>query len=393
MIDESRERVLRVDQGTERVAGYSLALLVGSRGGGRPPGWTCSYGWIIAGLRCGRPPVLRGAAPGRDPPALPARPGPLAPGDRVGSARARALAGAAGSTVTAGPGSRSSESATRSGRSSGSAAATCRWSPAIAATISRWPPRCSGARARSSTMSRASSATIRGSARGRACSTTGPRRWTPTCVRWPFGSRAWGRSAALEARIGAAKACSFVLNLLALPALYVFARRRYGCRVAIWAMAVLAVLPVHAIYAGFVLRESLVALLSILAVWMLTEVWHAEPGRRSVWAWAVAAGLCGGLAVLARTTGLALLAAAGLFALVDGHGRRRFGPLLLWAAHCRVVVPSLGMGDLPGIWNAFLFIHSVTSNTTSPGRSTITTRGTRSPSQFYTRQNCPRSCG
>ena len=96
----------------------------------------------------------------------------------------------------------------------------------------------------------------------------------------------------------AAKACSFILNLLALPALYVFARRRYGCRVAIWTMAVLAVLPVHAIYAGFVLRESLVALTSILAVWTLTEVWHAEPGRRAIWAWAVAAGLCGGLAVL-----------------------------------------------------------------------------------------------
>ena len=96
-------------------------------------------------------------------------------------------------------------------------------------------------------------------------------------------------------------------------------------------MAVLAILPVHAIYAGFVLRESLVALMSILAVWTLTEVLHADPGRRAIWAWAVAAGLCGGLAVLSRTTALALLAAAGLFAVVV-HGRRRFGPLLLWGA-------------------------------------------------------------
>ena len=67
-----------------------------------------------------------------------------------------------------------------------------------------------------------------------------------------------GPDSSLESRLVVAKACSFVLNLLALPALYVFARRRFGCRVAIWAMAVLAVLPVHAIYAGFVLRESLV---------------------------------------------------------------------------------------------------------------------------------------
>ena len=44
-------------------------------------------------------------------------------------------------------------------------------------------------------------------------------------------------------------------------------------------MAALAILPVHAIYAGFVLRESLVALMSILAVWTLCEVFHAEPER------------------------------------------------------------------------------------------------------------------
>jgi len=140
-----------------------------------------------------------------------------------------------------------------------------------------------------------------------------------------------GPRAPLEARIGAAKACSFILNLLALPAIYLFARRRYRPLVALWTMAALAVLPVHAIYAGFILRESLVALMSILAVWTLTEVWHAAPEGRTVWAWAVAAGICGGLAVLARTTALALLAAAGLFGLV-AHRPRRLGALLLWAA-------------------------------------------------------------
>ena len=107
-----------------------------------------------------------------------------------------------------------------------------------------------------------------------------------------------GPESPVDARLVAAKACSFVINLLALPALYIFARRRYGRRVAIWTMAALAILPVHAIYAGFVLRESLVALMSILAVWTLSEVLHAEPSGRAIWAWAVAAGLCGGLAVL-----------------------------------------------------------------------------------------------
>ena len=37
----------------------------------------------------------------------------------------------------------------------------------------------------------------------------------------------------IEARITAAKACSFIINLLCLPALYVFARRRYDGRVAL----------------------------------------------------------------------------------------------------------------------------------------------------------------
>ena len=91
-----------------------------------------------------------------------------------------------------------------------------------------------------------------------------------------------GPESPVQARLFAAKACSFIVNLLTLPALYVFARRRYGCRVAIWTMAVMAVLPVHAIYAGFVLRESLVALMSILAVWTLTEVLHADPSRRTI---------------------------------------------------------------------------------------------------------------
>ena len=81
------------------------------------------------------------------------------------------------------------------------------------------------------------------------------------------GSPAIVPGQSLEATVGVAKACSFVLNLLALPALYGFARRRFGPEIGLASMAVLAVLPVHAIYAGFVLRESLVALTAILAVW------------------------------------------------------------------------------------------------------------------------------
>lgn len=130
----------------------------------------------------------------------------------------------------------------------------------------------------------------------------------------------------LEATVAVDKGLSFALNLLCLPALYGFARRRFGRDVALGAMALLAILPVHAIYAGFDLRESLVALTAILAVWFLTEVWASDGSR--AWAWAVVAGLAGGAAILARNTALALLAASGLYGIV-AH-RRRIGPMLAW---------------------------------------------------------------
>ena len=132
----------------------------------------------------------------------------------------------------------------------------------------------------------------------------------------------------LETTVAVDKGLSFTLNLLCLPALYGFARRRLGRDVGLGAMALLAILPVHAIYAGFDLRESLVALTSILAVWSLTEVWASDGPR--AWGWAVAAGLAGGSAILARNTALALLAASGLYGVV-AH-RRRIGPMLAWGS-------------------------------------------------------------
>jgi Dolichyl-phosphate-mannose-protein mannosyltransferase len=196
-----------------------------------------------------------------------------------------------------------------------------------------------------------------------------------------------GPNSSIEDRLVAAKACSFILNLLALPALYVFARRRFGCRIAIWAMAVLAVLPVHAIYAGFVLRESLVALLSILAVWTLTEVWHCGHAGKKACAWAVAAGLFGGLAVLTRMTALALLASAGLFALCSRR-RRRFGPLLLWIATIAAVCLPWAWATLQEYGSPF---YTVTSYFQYNFSWTVHhyEKGNTLPSQFYTLANLP----
>ncbi|MGE3820931.1 MAG: ArnT family glycosyltransferase [Isosphaeraceae bacterium] len=132
----------------------------------------------------------------------------------------------------------------------------------------------------------------------------------------------------LDQTFAVAKGVSFLASLAALPAIYLLGRRRFDPEIGLIAMALLAILPVHVIYAGFALRESLVALTSIVAVWALTEVW-ATRSVKAAWGWAVVAGTLGGLAVLGRNTAMALLAGAGLFGLAR-HGGRRLGPLLAW---------------------------------------------------------------
>ena len=191
----------------------------------------------------------------------------------------------------------------------------------------------------------------------------------------------------LETRFAGAKACSFILNLLALPALYGFARRRFDARVALGAMAVLAILPVHAIYAGFVLRESLVALTSLLAIWTVTEVWHAEAHPRRAWALAVLAGACGGLAILARTTAMALLAAAGLVFAVT-RGRRQFGPLLLWAATIALVTLPWALATIYEYGSPFYSYTGYFEYNFSWAVHHYE-KGNTLPSQFYTLANLP----
>ncbi len=146
-------------------------------------------------------------------------------------------------------------------------------------------------------------------------------------------------------------------------------------------------MPVHAIYAGFILRESLVTLTSILAVWSLTEVWHENLTGRSSWTWAFAAGLCGGLAVLARTTAAALLAAAGAFGLI-AHGRKHLGPLLLWAATALFVVLPWAWATLQEYGTPF---YSYTSYFEYNFSWTVHhfDKGNTLPSQFYTVENLP----
>jgi hypothetical protein len=132
----------------------------------------------------------------------------------------------------------------------------------------------------------------------------------------------------IESTFAVAKGTSFLLNLLTLPVLYAFARRRYGPRVALASMAVLAILPVHVIYAGFALRESLVVLLCLLAVWAVTEL--EDRRGPTLWIVALLAGVLSGLAILARNTAI-VLAGASLFYALVAYGRARWAPLALAA--------------------------------------------------------------
>ncbi len=190
-----------------------------------------------------------------------------------------------------------------------------------------------------------------------------------------------------ERRFAAAKACSFVLNVLALPVLYGFARRRFGPRVGIVAMAALAVLPVHAIYAGFVLRESLVVLTSILAVWTLTEVWQAGSDRPRAWAMAALAGLCGGLAILARNTAMAIVAASGLYFLLARRPRQPIAALV-WLATIGLVILPWALATYHEYGRPF---YTYTSFFEYNFSWTVHhyEKGNTQPSQFYTAANLP----
>ena len=99
-------------------------------------------------------------------------------------------------------------------------------------------------------------------------------------------------------------------------------------------MALLAILPVHAIYAGFDLRESLVALTSILAVWFLTEVWSAR-GCEASGHGLIAAGLAGGAAVLARNTAMATPRSGRAPMRLCRAPPQELGPMIVWGARRR----------------------------------------------------------
>jgi Dolichyl-phosphate-mannose-protein mannosyltransferase len=189
----------------------------------------------------------------------------------------------------------------------------------------------------------------------------------------------------LEATFAVPKGVNFALSLLTLPVLYFFARGRFGREIALGATAILAILPVHAVYGGFELRESLVTLVSILAIWTLMNVW-SRPGRAR-WGWALLAGALGGLAILARPTSLALLGVAGLYGLV-AHGRRAWAPLFGWGAVLVATIAPWGIATAREYGEPFYNYSKYYPYLFSCAVHHYA-KGTPRPSEFYTWANAP----
>jgi hypothetical protein len=149
-----------------------------------------------------------------------------------------------------------------------------------------------------------------------------------------------GPSSPLEHAVAVAKGASFALNWLCLPALYAVARPKFGKAVALLSTAALAVLPVHAIYAALGLRESLVALVALLAVGATFQSWINRP-----FLWSAIGGGLTGLAILARNTSLALAVGLFLFGFVANR-RRWLAPGVVWLA-------CLGAVIAPWAWETY----------------------------------------
>ena len=97
------------------------------------------------------------------------------------------------------------------------------------------------------------------------------------------------------------------------------------------------------------------------------------------------AGLCAGLAILARNTGLALVAAAGLHA-VFRLGRRRPGPFLVWCATALLVILPWAVATTREYGSPF---YTYTSYFEYNFSWTVHhyDKGNTRPDQFYTRDN------
>ena len=115
------------------------------------------------------------------------------------------------------------------------------------------------------------------------------------------------------ATITVAKTATLIINLATIPILFHLAQRKFDTRIALLSAWTLALLPAHVLYAAFMLKESLVCFLTVLACHLFLWLWE-DTNRRPLLS-AIAAGIAAGLLCLSRQTGFAIDAAMMWFGL------------------------------------------------------------------------------
>jgi hypothetical protein len=189
----------------------------------------------------------------------------------------------------------------------------------------------------------------------------------------------------LETTFAVAKGSNFVLNLATLPVLYFFTRRRYGSEVALQSVAVLAILPVHAVYAGLELRESLATLMTLLAVGAFSEMTNES---RSHIGWLVTSGIFTGLSILSRDTGWATGAACGLYGLIAGR-RRNLRAMAIWGSVLVLVISPWAYLTYREYGQPFYSFSQYYAYNFSWEVLVFSEHGNTRPSQFFTSENLP----
>jgi hypothetical protein len=155
-----------------------------------------------------------------------------------------------------------------------------------------------------------------------------------------------GAAEPLDASLSTARLVSVALGVLAVPLLYVLARRNYGRSIALVSTFLFASIPSIVIASRLALAESLIVVL-LLAGLLATQKYLE--GSAGGWIWLVAAGVAAGAAGLAKVPGLTVGVSVAFLLLAS----RR------WLAVGTVVVLVALTGVVPYVLYGIIRDHSL----------------------------------